>query len=61
MEYKPNPARIYLFKVNNRNTRTSCVICCGTTSMKPTVYFEQVNAGWEEERKRWEVKQDATA
>ena len=29
--------------------------------MKPTVYFEQVNAGWEEERKRWEVKQDATA
>ena len=47
-----NPAGIYLFKVNNRNTRTRCEICSKLTYFTPCssisiVSFEQVNAGWE--------------
>ena len=30
-----NPAGIYLFKVNNRNTRTSCEICSKLTIVIP--------------------------
>ena len=47
-----NPAGIYLFKVNNRNTRTRCEICSKLTIKIPErrssasiVNFEQVNAG----------------
>ena len=47
----------YMFKVNNRNTRTRCEICSKLTKLKLTlkifytcgsiVNFEQVNAGWD--------------
>ena len=51
----------YMFKVNNRNTRTRCEICSKLTIKKPErrsltftpcssvsiVNFEQVNAGWD--------------
>ena len=51
------PAGIYMFKVNNRNTRTRSEICskltiktlwtyCTTCSSVSIVNFEQVNAGW---------------
>ena len=49
---KSLPAGNYIFKVNNRNTRTRCEICstywtyftpCSSVS---TVNFGQVNAGW---------------
>ena len=30
-----NPAGIYLFKVNNRNTRTKCEICSELTMKTP--------------------------
>ena len=51
------PAGIYLFKVNNRNTRTMCEICLKLTiktterhHWRRSVVFivdsEQVNAGW---------------
>ena len=35
----------YMFKVNNRNTRTRCEICSKLT-IKILLTFEQVNAGW---------------
>ena len=34
-EEKPNPAGIYLVKVNNRNTRTWCEICSKLTMKIP--------------------------
>ena len=50
------PAGNYMFKVNNRNTRTRCEICSKLTIKIPErrqwrhsvsiVNFEQVNAGW---------------
>ena len=53
------PAGIYLFKINNRNSRTMCEICSKLTIKTPddvidftncsavsTVEFEQVNAEW---------------
>ena len=50
-----NLANIYLFKVNNRNTRKRCEICSKLTiktyfpsfSSVSIVDFEQVNVGWE--------------
>ena len=52
----PDPAGIYMFKVNKRNTRTRCEICSKLTIKIPErhhwrvsiVSLEQVNAGWEE-------------
>ena len=52
------PVNIYLFKVNNRNSRKSCEICSKLTIKAPEqpyftpfstvsiVDFEQVNVGW---------------
>ena len=52
------PAIIYLFKINNRNTRKRCEICSKLTTMKTLewrhwrhsgvfiVNFEQVNVSW---------------
>ena len=41
-----NPASIYLFNVNNGNTRTMCEICSKLTRlMFPLFYLEQVNTG----------------
>ena len=47
------PACNYMFKVNNRNTRTRCEICSELTIKTPTAFysvsivnFEQVNTGW---------------
>ena len=51
------PADIYMFKVNNRNTRTRCKICSKLTIKTPerrhtpcssvsNVNSEQVNASW---------------
>ena len=34
-EFTCNPAGIYLLKVNNRNTRTRCVICSKLTIKTP--------------------------
>ena len=48
-----NPVGIYMFKVNNRNTRTRCKICSKLNNFEhishlvSIVNFEQVNAGWE--------------
>ena len=42
--FHPDPAGNYMFKVNNRNTRTRCKICFSVS----IVDFEQVNDGWEE-------------
>ena len=49
-----NTAGNYMFKVNNRNTRTSCKICSKLTIKIPErrhsvsiVNLEYVNAGWE--------------
>ena len=52
-----NPAGNYMFKVNNRNTRTRSEICPKLTikthstpcSSVSNVNFEQVNVGWERE------------
>ena len=50
------PAVIYMLKVNNRNTRSICVICSKVTIKLPDfthcsrvfiVDFEQANAGWD--------------
>ena len=42
-----HPVGIYLFKDNNRNTRTRCEICSKLTiRLHNYVNFEQVNAGW---------------
>ena len=49
------PVYNYMFKVNNRNTRTRCEICSKLTIKIPEdtyssvsfVNFEQVNAGWD--------------
>ena len=51
------PVGIYMFKVNNRNTRIRCEICskltlktqerCCHCSGVFIVNFEQVNAGWD--------------
>ena len=41
-----NPAKIYLLKVNNRNTRPRCEICFTPCSIVPIVNFERVIAGW---------------
>ena len=35
LEFKANPAGVYLLKVNNRNTRTSCEICSKLTIKIP--------------------------
>ena len=40
--WRLNPANIYLFKVNNRNTRTMCEMCSGVS----IVDFESVNTDW---------------
>ena len=58
-----NPANIYFFKINNRNTRKSCEICSKLTIKTPelltllnlnifhtsvsVVEFEQVSVTWE--------------
>ena len=41
------PAGIYVLKVNNRNTRTSCDFCSKLTIKTPEQRLEQVNAGWD--------------
>ena len=45
------PVRIgkvcYMFKVNNRNTRTRCEICSKLTIKIPERCHWQVNAGWD--------------
>ena len=46
------PVGNYMFKVNNRITRTSCEICSKLTIKTPcynvsVVNFEQVNGGWD--------------
>ena len=59
MQEKTFPAGNYMFKVNNRNTRTRCEIYSKLTIKIPErrlwrllmafvsiVYFEQINAGW---------------
>ena len=33
--FKPGPANIYLFKVNNRSTRKKCEICSKLTIKTP--------------------------
>ena len=33
--FSPNPAGIYLFKINNGNTRTMCEICSKATIKTP--------------------------
>ena len=38
----------YMFKVNNRNTRTRCGICSKLTIKIPERCLEQVNTSWEE-------------
>ena len=52
----PNPAGNYMFKVNNRNSRTRCEICSKLTKKIAerrqavncqAVNSEKVNAGWE--------------
>ena len=51
---KANPANIYLFKVNNRNTRKRCEICSKLTIKTPvrrfssaSIFdFEHVNVSW---------------
>ena len=55
--YLMNPVPIFMFKVNNRNTRERCDLCSKVTiktselrQWRPSVYnvdFEQVNIGWE--------------
>ena len=40
-----NPAGIYIFKVNNRNTKTRCEISIYISSIY-IVNFKQVNADW---------------
>ena len=35
IEFRPNPAGIYLLKVSNRNTRTRCEICSELTMKAP--------------------------
>ena len=61
IEKSSNPAGNYMFKVNNRNTRTRCEICSKLIIKTPErrhcllvpcssvsiVNFDQVNAGWE--------------
>ena len=50
------PVNIYLFKVNNRNTRKRYEICSELSIQAPeqrqwcvsVVDFEQVNVGWQE-------------
>ena len=59
MQEKTFPAGNYMFKVNNRNTRTRCEIYSKLTIKIPErrlwrllmafvsiIYFEQINAGW---------------
>ena len=51
-----HPAGNYMFKVNNKNSRTRCEICSKLTVKTSSLltlnifhilfYFEQVNAGW---------------
>ena len=64
--YRAYPANLYLFKVNNRNTRKRYEICSELSIQAPeqrqwcvsVVDFEQVNVGWQEyknKRKQWEV------
>ena len=56
-----NPVGIYMFKFNNRNTRTRCAICSKLTIKIPgtcftpyssvsVVNFELVNADWEKNK-----------
>ena len=55
MEIKNFPAGIYLFKVNNENTRTKSKICSMLTIKIPErrhsgifiVNFDQANAYWD--------------
>ena len=44
-----SPAGNYMFKVNNRNPRTSCETCSKLTIkiLDSVVNFEKVNAGWD--------------
>ena len=59
MQEKTFPAGNYMFKVNNRNTRTRCEMYSKLTIKIPErrllrllmtfvsiVYFERINAGW---------------
>ena len=41
------PAGNYMFKVNNRNTRTRCEIYFTPCPSVSIVSFEQVNVGWD--------------
>ena len=41
-----HPVGIYMFKVNNRNTKARCEICLKLTILLTIVNFEQINAGW---------------
>ena len=54
-----SPANIYLFKVNNRNTKRRCEICSKLTIKTPerlhffsvsVADFGQVNVGWKDVR-----------
>ena len=52
MQQTTNPANIYLFKFNNRNSRSRCEICSYFTYFTPfssgsIVDFEQVIFSWE--------------
>ena len=42
-----NPAGIYLFKVNSKNTKTRCEMCSKLTINVFSVNFGHVIAGWE--------------
>ena len=57
MLYQLYPAKIFLFEVDNRNTRERCETCSKLTVKTPETYFtlftsvsivgfEQVNVGW---------------
>ena len=41
--FTPNPADNYLFKVNNKNTRTRHEICSKLTIKTPVVNFEHIS------------------
>ena len=43
---KPYPAGSYMFKVNNRNTRTRCEICSKLTIKTLERRHWRVNTGW---------------
>ena len=41
--YNPHPANIYLFKINNRNTRKRCKTCSKLTINVLIVNFEHIS------------------